>query len=191
MNKAKLFFITAVLSVCVVSGASAQTSGTYQRPDPEERRSHYLKSIFGPTALARVAATALFGTLGNRPEEWGKGPEGFGRRLASDFGKNIIKQSAMAGLDEVMKVDSRFYRSKKRDLKSKIGNALLSTVTARTPSGKRTIGVPRIAGTYISSVVAAEVWYPNRYNYRDGLRNGTISLGFNAAVNLFRELIKK
>lgn len=185
------YIIAAVLTLIAASGISAQTTGTYQRPDPAERRANYLKSIFGPTALARVAATATWGTIRNSPEEWGKKAEGFGRRFASDFGKNVIKQSTIAGLDEVLEVDSRFYRSTKRDLKSKIGNALLSTVTARKPSGKRVIGVPRIAGTYISSVVAAEAWYPKRYDYRDGLRNGTISLGVNAAVNLFRELIKK
>ncbi len=185
------YIIAAVLTAIAALGVSAQTTGTYQRPDPSERRNNYLKSVFGPTALARVAATATWGTIRNSPEEWGKKPEGFGRRLASDFGKNLIKQSTIAGLDEAFKVDSRFYRSKKRDLKSKVGNALLSTVTARTPSGKRVIGVPRIAGTYLSSIAAAEVWYPKRFTYKDGLRSGTISLGFTAAFNLFKELIKK
>ncbi len=163
----------------------------YTRPEPETRRKDYLKSIFGPVTLARIAAISAVNTFSNSPEEWGKSSKGFGRRLASNFGENAIKQSVTFGLDEALKVDSRFYRSKKRDLGSKVSNALLSVVTARNERGKRVIGIPRIAGAYVSNAAAAEVWFPKRFSYRDGLRDGTISLGINAAVNLFRELVKK
>ncbi|MDX6443736.1 MAG: hypothetical protein QOH71_810, partial [Blastocatellia bacterium] len=44
---------------------------------------------------------------------------------------------------------------------------------------------------YTASVIAYETWYPNRYNYRDGLQSGTISIGTNALANLFREFILK
>ncbi|MBK7705114.1 MAG: hypothetical protein IPN69_09565 [Acidobacteria bacterium] len=163
----------------------------YKRPDGETRRKNYLKSMFGPLTLARVAATSAVGTFRNSPEEWEKSGEGFGRRFASDFGKNVIRQTTQFGLDEALKLDSSFYRSKKRDLGSKVANALLSTVTARNSKGKRVVGVPRIAGAYVSNIVASETWFPKRFDYKDGLRSGTISLGINAAVNLFRELIKK
>jgi hypothetical protein len=163
----------------------------YERPDPAERRKKYLNSLVGPAALARIAATSAFGTIRNRPEEWGKNAEGFGRRFASGLGENAIRQSFVFGLDEALKVDSGFYRSKKRGLRSKISNAVVSTFTARNAKGKRVVGVPRIVGAFAAPVIAREAWYPDRFTYRDGLRSGAISLGINAAVNLFRELIKK
>lgn len=170
---------------------SAPASADYQRPDAETRRNRYFKSLFGPVTLARITAGAGFGTIRNSPEEWEKSAEGFGRRFASNFGENVIRQSTMFGLDEALKLDSNFYRSKKRDLGSKVSNAFLSTFTARNSKGKRVLGVPRIAGAYVSHVVSREVWYPGRYNYKDGLKSGSISLGINVAVNLFRELIRK
>ncbi|MDM7922139.1 MAG: hypothetical protein QUS14_07540 [Pyrinomonadaceae bacterium] len=169
---------------------ASQTS-MYTRPDGKTRAKRYFNSMFGPFALARSAATAGIGTWRNSPEEWGPHWEGFGRRFAANVGRSVIRNSVMFGLDEALKVDSHFYRSEKRDTTSKIVNALVSPVTARKPDGKRTIGIPRIVGTYTSSIIAAETFYPARYDYKDGIRTGSISLGFNAAFNLIKEFVWK
>lgn len=163
----------------------------YTRPDAKTRTKRYFNSMFGYSAIGSSVATAGLATWGNSPDEWGPHWEGFGRRFASSMGKGIIKNSVMFGLDEAMKLDSHFYRSEKRDVGSRIKNALISPVTARKPNGKRVIGIPRIVGTYSSSIIVAETWYPARYDYKDGLRNGTVSLGVNAAINLFKEFIWK
>ena len=164
---------------------------TYTRPDANRRFKRYLNSMFGPVSLGRNVATAGIATWRNSPEEWGGQWEGFGRRVASNFGKSVIRNTTIYGLDEVLKLDSGFYRSKNKSVKSRVINLLISPVTARRPNGKRTIGIPRIVGTYTSSVVAYETWYPARYDYKDGLKSATISLGFNAAFNLFKEFVLK
>lgn len=163
----------------------------YQRPDSDTRKKRYINGLFGPFTVARQVAGAGISTWRNSPEEWGDRREGFGRRVASNFAKNTIKQTTIYGLDEALNLDSHFYKSKKRDFGSKFANALISPVTARTESGKRVIGIPRIGGTYASSIIAAEAWYPSRYNWKDGVKIGTISLGFNAAFNLVKEFVKK
>lgn len=173
------------------SKSANQTTQTYVRPDKETRRKDYLKNLFGPVALARTVGVAGIRTWSNSPEEWGGQWEGFGRRVASEFGENAIRQTTIYALDEPLKLDSKFYRSQKRDFGSKFKNAVISPFTARNKNGKRVFGLPRIAGTYASNIIAAEAWYPKRFSYKDGLRNGTISLGINAAFNLFREIIKK
>jgi hypothetical protein len=149
-----------------------------------------VNSTVGPFALARQVAGAGIATWRNSPEEWGGQWEGFGKRVASNFGKNVIKQTAIYGLDSALKLDSHYYRSKK-GAGSKIKNALLSPITARNSRGKRVIGVPRLVGTYTGSIVAAEAWYPDRYDWKDGVRSGTISLGIGAAYNLFKEFVWK
>ena len=163
----------------------------YVRPTGKQRFKAYISSMFGPGALATRVGKSGFYTWTNSPEEWGDTWEGFGRRFASSTGTAIIKNSTMFGLDELMKLDSRFYKSKKRDVGSRIKNALLTTVTSRRPDGSRAFGVPKIAGTYAASIIAAEAWYPDRYDWKDGLRGGTYSLGFHVGWNLFREFIKK
>ena len=163
----------------------------YTRPDGKTRFKRYVNSMVGPVALAKQVVGAGIGTWRNSPEEWGGQWEGFGKRLASGFGKNLIKQTTTYGLDEALKLDSHYYRSTKKDAGSKIRNALLSPVTARNTSGKRVIGIPKIVGTYTASIIAAETWYPQRYDWKDGVRSGTISFGISAAYNLFKEFVWK
>lgn len=172
------------------AGEPSQTSG-YTRPDAKKRTKRYFNSMFGFGALGSAVATAGIGTWQDSPEEWGTQWEGFGRRFAANMGRNIIKNSVMYGMDEALKLDSHFVRSEKRDVGSRIKNAVISPVTARKPNGKRVLGIPRIVGTYTSSIIAAETFYPARYDYKDGLRAGTISLGFNVVFNLVSEFILK
>lgn len=175
----------------VESPTSVPAQADYVRPDSKTRFRRYVKSMFGPSALGKTVLSAGWATWRNSPEEWGDNWEGFGRRVASSMGKSVIKHTTMYGFDEALKYDSRFYRSKKKDLGSRLGNALISPVTARNENGKRVIGIPRIVGTYTSSIIAAEAWYPSRYDYKDGLKNGTVSLGMNAAFNVIKEFIWK
>lgn len=163
----------------------------YVRPDRDTRFNRYVKSMFGPVAIGRKVASAGYGTWQNSPQEWGPHWDGFGKRFASSMGKGIIKQTVTYGLDEALKLDSSFYRSRKRDAGSRVTNALLSTVTARNKRGKRVMGIPRLAGSYTAGVVAAETWYPRRYTWKDGVKSSTISLGMSAAFNLFREFVMK
>lgn len=169
----------------------AQNVNGYVRPSGDERRKSFIKSIVGPTSLGMTVVGAGYATARNSPREWGGGWPGFGKRVASSLGKKAIKNSAMYGLDEALKYDSKFYRSRDRSFSARIGNALISPVTARNARGKRVVGIPRIVGTYTSNIIAAETWYPARYTYKDGLRSGTISLGINAAVNLIKEFVRK
>ncbi len=171
--------------------AVPQTQNWYVRPDSKTRFKRYVNGMFGPVALGKTVASAGWGTWRNSPEEWGDQWEGFGRRVASGLGKSVIKNTTIYGLGEALKYDSRFYRSRKKDFGSRLGNALISPVTARDKNGRRVIGIPRIVGTYTSSIVESETWYPDRYSYKNGLRSGTISLGFTAAFNVFKEFVWK
>jgi len=197
-------FLIGLLLAAAAFSNSAQTTATpssqpakpgisngYVRPDAKTREKRYFSSIFGPVSIAKNVALAGFNTWKNSPEEWGPHWEGFGRRVASNFGQSAIKNSIQFGLDEAFKLDSHFYRSKDKSVSARVTNALISPVTARSESGKRVFGFPRIIGTYSAAVIARETWYPDRYTWKDGMKSGTISLGFNAAFNLVKEFVWK
>lgn len=169
----------------------APKQNTYTRPDADTRRKRYIKSMVGPWALGRLVANAGIATWRNSPEEWEPTWEGFGRRIASGLGKNVIKQTTKFGLDEALKYDSHFYRSKNKSVGARITNALISPVTARDKNGKRVVGVPNLVATYGANIIAYEAWYPDSHDWKDGVRTATISLGFNAAFNLIKEFVLK
>ncbi len=195
----KLLFTLLLTSVSAFTIAAqapdpapaAVNQSTYVRPNAEKRFKRFVKDTVGPTAWIGIGAGAAFATASDSPKEWGRTGEGFGRRVASNLGKNVMRNTIIYGLDEAFKLDSGYYRSTKRDVGSRIGNALLSTVTARKANGKRTVGVPRIVGTFTANVAANEMWYPARYDWKDGMKRGGISLGVNAMFNLVKEFIFK
>lgn len=163
----------------------------YVRPAAKRRFKRYVNNAVGPFALARYTATAGLLTWRNSPSEWGDKWEGFGRRFANVAGKGAIRSTTVYALDEAFKLDSTFYRSRDRSVPARLRNSVFSAVTARTKSGKRVIGVPRLAGGFAAEVVSSTTWYPSRYDYLHGLKGGAISVGINVGFNLLREFVWK
>lgn len=179
-------------STAPAASAPPDPMGTpYVRPSGKQRFKWYIDSMFGPVTLGKTVALAGIETWRDSPEEWGPHWDGFGKRVASGLGKGVIKNSIQFGLDEALTLDSHYYRSSDKSVSARVKNALISPVTARDRNGHRVIGVPRLVGTYASSIIAAETWYPSRYTWKDGLKNGTYSIGFSAAFNLFKEFVWK
>jgi hypothetical protein len=197
MTMMKPSSLMAVAAAILLSGISclAQTASPsptptsllYQRPDKHERVQRYIRGMFGPVPVAKTLASSGISTWRNSPEEWGPHWSGYGKRVASNFGKNIIRSSTRFGLEEAFKLDSRFVRSPRESVGKRIGNALISPLVARNERGHKVFGFPNVIANYTAPVVAAETWYPRRYTWRDGVRSGTISLGTSALWNLIRE----
>lgn len=159
----------------------------YVFPTRKERFRKYINRIFGPAALGADVASATISQITDTPEEWENNFRGFGKRLASTFGRKVITQTVIYGLDEAFTLDSSYYKSTQKNFKARLKNAVLSTFTARKPSGKRVFGFPRVIGVYTSAITANEVWFPPNRSYKDGLRSGTISLGTSVGINFLRE----
>jgi hypothetical protein len=170
-------------------GSQKVTSSDYVFPTPRERFKRYVSSTVGPTRLAWSAASAGINQWRDHPEEWGQGTKGYGKRYASSLGQNAIHQTVTYGLDSAMGLDTGFQRSKRQGFFPRFKDALIQNVTSRTRSGNRVISVPRLAGVYTGAIVAKETWYPDRYNYKDGIRGGTTTLLTGFGINLIREFV--
>lgn len=165
------------------------TTDQYVFPSNGERFKRYLNSTVGPFSLLRTSASAGINQWRDSPEEWGQGGKGYGRRWASGFGRNLIQQTVTYGLDEAFDLDTGFEKSKREGFGARLKDALVQNVTSRTKSGKRVISAPRLVGVYTGGIVAAETWYPDRYNVGDGLKQGTTTLLTGFGINLLREFV--
>ena len=168
-----------------------QTTNTqdYVFPSGRERFNRYMKSSFGPFRLGYTAFTAGINQWRDHPEEWEQGMKGYGRRYASSLGQNFIQQTVTYGLDMGLGLDTGFEKSKREGFGPRLKDALIQNVTSRTKSGNRVISVPRLAGVYTGAIVARETWYPDRYDYKDGLKSGTTQLLTGFGINLVREFL--
>ena len=163
----------------------------YKFPNAHKRFSRYVNSIVGPVAIAEDVGLAGIMTWAKSPPEWGTHWEGFGRRVASNLGWSALKNTTIYGLDEAMQLDSYYYRSSKKGLGSRIGNAFISPFTAHTKSGRLTIGVSRLVGTYLAPVIVTEAWYPRRFSWKDSFRAGSYDLAWNIGFRLVKAIFEK
>lgn len=161
----------------------------YVRPTKEARFRRYASDAFGVPALIGATFGAAFSQIGNNPPEWGKNIGGFGKRYASSYGTNAIRNTVSYGLSEAFKLDNRFEKSGATNLGKRLKHVFLGSYTTRTRTGRRIPDFPSVTGTYAASIIANETWYPNRFSYKDGIRDGTISLGVRFGVNLLREFV--
>jgi hypothetical protein len=165
------------------------TKPAFVFPTREQRLKRYVKSVVGPFSLLGIGVSAGIDQWRDDPEEWEQGASGYGKRYASQFGKIAIQETVIYGLDTALHQDTGFRRSTRKGFLPRATDALLENVTSRTTTGSRVFSVPRFAGVYSSRIIAAETWYPSRYNYRDGLRSGTRALATGFALNLVREFV--
>ena len=185
-----VLLFTFVVALSANSQTAPQPANpVYIFPTPHERFERYVSSTIGPKRLLRTGFDAGISQWRDSPEEWGQGMEGYGKRYASSLGRNAINQTITYGLDRALDLDTGFQRSKRDGFFPRLKDALVQNVTSRTKSGNRAISVPRFAGVYTSSIIATETWYPDRYNYKDGLRQGTTSLLTGFGINVVREFL--
>jgi hypothetical protein len=162
---------------------------TYEFPSEKERFKRYIGNMIGPWRLARTGAAAGLAQWRDAPEEWGQGMKGYGKRFASGLGQNAIHQTVSYGLDEAMGLDTGFVKSKREGFMPRFKDALIQNVTSRKRNGDQVVSVPRFAGIYTGAIVARETWFPERYSYKDGIRNGTTTLLTGFGMNLIREFV--
>ena len=166
-----------------------QQNNGYVFPSAHKRLHRYLMDTVGPFSLVSAAGDAAVQQWFHNPEEWRQGAKGYGKRFASSFGGNAIQQTVSYGLAEALDLDTGFEKSKKKGFLPRLGDALVQNVTSRTTSGKRVISAPTLVGNYAGAIIPTETWYPSRYNFKDGFRQGNYSLLFGFGVNMVREFI--
>lgn len=174
------------------SPPAKQTSpAPYVRETKKERFKDYVRNIVGPYSLLGTAVFAGIFQYRDLPPEWENDSKGYARRFASALGILAINETTVYALDEAFKLDSDYYKSTKKTIKGRLQDSIVNTFMARKPDGKRVFGFPRIAGNYSSAIIADTTWYPKRFGVKDGIVDGTYSIGVDVLFNIAREFLFK
>jgi hypothetical protein len=133
--------ILAIIIVIFFTGAltaAAQTaapSENYQPITGQQRLNWFVKSTIGSESLAGGLFSAGIGTALDKPKEygphWGGYADRYGMRLTGVSTGNAME----AGLGAIWGEDPRYFQSKNRTIKGRIGNAMLMTFLARQRGG--------------------------------------------------------
>src|SRR4051794_6403046 len=169
----------AFLLTITATSLMAQGTPTYEPLNERERVQLYLKSLVNPVSILSSSVSAGIGQWRDRPEEWGQGGEGFGRRFASSFAGHIVRQSITLGVSSVLHEDNRFVRmGPGNSTTSRIRHALVTTFQARHDDGSWHVSYSKIAGLTGSAFIS-RAWQPPS---SDGWGGAASSIGVNTAV---------
>jgi hypothetical protein len=170
--------------------ANVQPGQPYRPPTEKEKLRSFAFDAFGPYAFVSSSFVGGIQQARGVPPEWGQGWDAYGVRVASNFGVNLVGQTARYGLAEIFHEDTLYYRCECSGFGHRLGHALISTVTARRGTdGHRTFSFSSLAAPYAGAEAAALLWYPSRYDASDGFRMGNYNLLVQAGVNVALEFV--
>jgi hypothetical protein len=176
-------------TVNLPSAPSANMGGTYTFPDGRQQFRNYLYATFGPPAFISTAVGAALDQNKPAPPEWDSGAEGYGERYGWRFGMQIIGHTTEYALAAAIHEDVAYHRCECGGFFPRSSHALISTLTAKTRSGRTVFSVPSLVSPYAGSFAAVNAWYPSRYEPADAFRIGSTSFMFKAVGNLIGEFI--
>lgn len=149
----------------------------------------YVVSTVGPVPLLGEAVGAGITQWENSPKEWGQGWGAYGERYGSNLAYNAIRETITYGTSIAFHEDNRYFASGKQGIWPRTGYAVLSTVTARHPDGRRTFSVSSVAGVLGASSISS-IWGPHSWQGVEGIgKNAGISFAVTAGFNIVREFV--
>ena len=117
-----------------------------------ERAKFYVQDTFRLRSfLLSGPAVAAMRTWQDRPMEWDRNWEGFGKRYASRVVINTISNSTEIGLGAIWKEDPRYFPKADGKISRRIGEAARQAVLSRYANGNYYFGAAKAAGMVAGS----------------------------------------
>jgi hypothetical protein len=172
----------------IFTGIGHVSEDGYKPLTGKERWHLYLNQTFAPPqAYFGVLWSSLLDHIGNVPPEWGQGMAGYGLRLTSRFGTNVVQNSILAVGAATLHEEPRYISSSSKGFFHRSGHALLFTVVTYNNGSKKTPAVAGVGSIYAASMITS-LWMPKRYTMLgDGVRDANLQLAYVGMFNLVEE----
>jgi len=181
--------IRAGLALLALAAGAAQSRAQDAPLDTAGKLRFHVLSVVGPKGLLETAAYAGVVHAMGVPDEWQSGAAGYGKRLASAAGDTAIRHTLAFGLDTALRQDPRYFPANSHGFFPRLGHAFSAVVVTRTDSGRSTLAASRLASAFGAAYLSNQ-WYPDRLNTAgQGLVQGGIILGFDAAGYMLSEFL--
>jgi hypothetical protein len=110
-------------------------SSFYVPPTPRDRVTWVVQGTISLPVVGYNALDAAWSTTSNRPEEWGRGLAGFGRRFADESASTTIEDAIEAGAGALWGEDPRYRRSGQPSTWRRVHHAVFATILAPRRDG--------------------------------------------------------
>jgi hypothetical protein len=154
----------------------------------KEKFKYDARHLFDVDNIVFAAMGAGLDQLRDRPGEWGQGWDAYGHRFESHLGQYAIQRSIMFGVQAVDHEDTRYFRSKKKTLGGRLGDAIFHTVWRHDDSGGMMPAYSEFFGDYGAAAISREWWWPQRYHNASAIFiAGSDTVAIDAGINVLHE----
>jgi hypothetical protein len=147
----------------------------------------YGRSFLGPQFwIGPALGTAVSGWT-DTPQAWTRGPDGFGRRVASNYGRSAIGDTIGFGIAALDHENTRFAPSHEHGFWRRTLHAVTDTFVSRDDDGDTMPAFSRVAGAYGAGFIA-DAWVPkSQDNTGYALERGSTALLSSVGWNVLDE----
>jgi hypothetical protein len=146
-------------------------------------------SVLSPTLAPRLAFSAALDHRERSPHAWGKGADGYGKRMAARAGLALSQAGVQHGTAALLGLDPRGDQSRCgcTHPMRRLSHAVTRTFVTRDRRGRAVPNVPLVAGAAGGALIA-QAWYPRSDGPgRDAARLAAMSVAGQAGANVFKE----
>jgi hypothetical protein len=154
-----------------------------------ERNQRYLKSLTNPVLYFKAALSGAIDHANDKPEEWGQGASGYGKRVANILGQYGIQRTVTFGLSSALHEDNRYFGSGKKGFWRRTGYAVENSFLARHDNGKQYPSISLVAG-FAAAAFGSRGWQPpSTRSMGDGAVSFGYSMGYNVVSSVAKEFL--
>lgn len=147
---------------CLTAPLFAQsqlTDPVYYLNDRQRFDQYVFRTYTDPAKLAWLLVDSAQDTWMRAPRQWDRSPESYSYRVASGWGRRIVRNTAQLGFESVLHEDSRYRPSSSRVFRKRILFAASHSVLAYAPDGSVGPAYGRIAAG-ITGAAVSSTWHP-------------------------------
>jgi hypothetical protein len=168
---------------------SGTKSATFTPLTQHERNQLYFKTMINPVGFVKAGFSAGIDQWNDKPEEWGQGASGYGKRYANILGQYSIQRTVTFGVSSVLHEDNRYFNSGKTGIWPRTEYALASGILARHDDGSRHISISQIGGVAAGAFLSRS-WQPSStHSAGDGAQSFGISMLNNIGFSVAKEFL--
>ena len=138
------------------------------------------QSFTTPGIYLKSGFIGLIEQANRTPQEWGGGVEGYGRRVASNYGQYLIQNSFSAGGNALLQYEPRYDRCQCAGLWPRTRHALLRNLLTYNQTEQEVRPQFALYGAAFASGMIASTWKPRSEVWRQGSYGMLTQAGFGA-----------
>ncbi|MEO8126341.1 MAG: hypothetical protein ABJF23_17180 [Bryobacteraceae bacterium] len=186
---ALLLFALAVPGLCQLTVTDPQ----FYRNNRERVDSYVFRTYTDPSRLSWLLFDSAVDHWYKSPCEWDRSAQSYGYRVASGWGRRIVRNTAQLGFETAFQEDSRYRVSGERRFGRRILFAINHSVLAYRPDGSVGPMYGRMAAGVIADATAS-TWHPRSTtagSFMGGIGQSAIDRAGNNLLTEFEPDLKR